>query len=508
MAGKSNEVNKIVEREGEFCVISEDGTRSFGCYVDRSAAERRLEQIEGFKGNSLLVNFNMQVNRDMIRREVRGGDEFVIIRSATLPDNVIMNGGLYPAGEIEAGYRTLEGTLAPLGHPQDADGSYIPAASQYAIDNYYVGAANENVRRDSNRVFLDKAINVRVANGTDRGKRLMDRIKALEEGNGAPIHTSTGVFLRQLHEPGMTHNGDKYDWVATEMRFDHDAILLDEPGAATPDQGVGIAVNSKGDLFKVVNEMIEPIGNAKSLNQLREIMDRAVRDKFDTGRDEYIYVEDVFSDHVIYCKMDKAFRVDYTMDGDTVEFTSEPIEVRREVDYKPISVINRLLSILGFAQEVKPAYNSESKYLQTPNSGVDPMKEKMIKRLKEANLYKEDMDDDAMMNAYDKMMKGEEKPKGNADELAAVVTNALAPLVERIEAMESEKKAERESQKSEHVTAVVNSGLLDEETAKAMPAEALAKLAANCHQGGGAQFLSTAFAGNAADKEFSDEMPD
>ncbi len=31
------------------------------------------------------------------------------------------------------------------------------------------------------------------------------------------------------------------------MMFDHVAVLLDEPGAGTPEEGVGIFVNSEGD---------------------------------------------------------------------------------------------------------------------------------------------------------------------------------------------------------------------------------------------------------------------
>lgn len=40
---------RIVSREGRFCVVSEDGSRSFGCYDTESEAEARLEQVERFK---------------------------------------------------------------------------------------------------------------------------------------------------------------------------------------------------------------------------------------------------------------------------------------------------------------------------------------------------------------------------------------------------------------------------------------------------------------------------
>src|SRR5690606_23568032 len=64
--------------------------------------------------------------------------------------------------------------------------------------------------------------------------------KAIEAGD--PIHTSTGILM-QL-EP--VANNAKYGKVARNMVFDHDAILLGEEGAATPEQGVGMLVNSAG----------------------------------------------------------------------------------------------------------------------------------------------------------------------------------------------------------------------------------------------------------------------
>ena len=39
---------EIVVEDGQYCVRSKDGTRSFGCYVSRAEAEERLAQVESF----------------------------------------------------------------------------------------------------------------------------------------------------------------------------------------------------------------------------------------------------------------------------------------------------------------------------------------------------------------------------------------------------------------------------------------------------------------------------
>ena len=57
------------------------------------------------------------MNAAAVRKVKRNGRDLVIVPSATLPDDVVMNGIKYPAGEIEASFKTLERTPAPLGHP-------------------------------------------------------------------------------------------------------------------------------------------------------------------------------------------------------------------------------------------------------------------------------------------------------------------------------------------------------------------------------------------------------
>lgn len=184
--------------------------------------------------SSVRVNIKAVVNNAMIRREKRNGKDYIIVPSATLPDDVVMNGIKYPAAEIEKSYQTLDRTYATFGHPK-VNGVYVSAREPEALnDNYYVGAFNENVRRENGRVFLDKAIDVAYAMQSDKGRALLDAIN-----KGEPIHTSTGVYL-ELNE-------DVEPKEAKNMLFDHDAILIGEEGAATPSQGVGVFVNSDNE---------------------------------------------------------------------------------------------------------------------------------------------------------------------------------------------------------------------------------------------------------------------
>ena len=111
------------------------------------------------------VNVRVAVNAASIRREQHNGREHIVIPSFTLPDEVIMNGGLYPHDEIEKSYASLEGTLAPLGHPQ-VDGDYVSARQPEAINSYHIGAWNRNVKRVGNRISVEKWLDVEYAKNT------------------------------------------------------------------------------------------------------------------------------------------------------------------------------------------------------------------------------------------------------------------------------------------------------------------------------------------------------
>ncbi|RVO28955.1 hypothetical protein [Sinorhizobium meliloti] len=202
------------------------------------------------------VNVRSVANTKAVRKEKRNGRDVVIVPSATLPDNIIMNGIMYPADEIEKSYVSLNRTPAPLGHPT-INGKFVSARDPEGINLGYIGAWNENVRRENGRVFLDKVIDVEVANRSPGGKEVLAAIE-----KGEPVHTSTGL-LANLEAVSIASD---HKHIARNIQFDHDAILLNESGAATPEQGVGMLVNANGE-----QEEIEVINSSLTEEADREI---------------------------------------------------------------------------------------------------------------------------------------------------------------------------------------------------------------------------------------------
>ena len=235
------------------------------------------------------VNITRLVNTKTARKEKRNGRDVIIVPSATMPNDIVMNGVKYPAKEIEKSYLSLNRSPAPLNHPM-VNGKFVSSRDPEGLNQGWIGAWNENARYENGKVYLDKVIDVQKANESEGGRRVLEAIE-----KGEPVHTSTGL-LAHLE---FVQNSDEYEAIAHNIEFDHDAILLDYEGAATPDQGVGLFVNSSGSLeeIDVINSIwddadrdmdwaIESIARAlerKAKVPLLERLKAAVTDAFGLG---------------------------------------------------------------------------------------------------------------------------------------------------------------------------------------------------------------------------------
>ena len=198
--------------------------------------------------NKITVNILSIINKSSkITKEIINNKEHYIIRDVVpVVDDVVMNNGLYPKEEIDKSYSSINGNLMPIGHP-NIDGQFVSASNAKAINEYYGGAWAENVHKDQDKVLLDCYVDIEFARNHEKGKQLLERLDAMFNGEDVnPIHVSTGLILNKVYKTGKS-KGKKYDWVATNMQFDHVAILLNEQGAATPNEGVGMFVNSEGE---------------------------------------------------------------------------------------------------------------------------------------------------------------------------------------------------------------------------------------------------------------------
>lgn len=225
----------------------------------------------------LQVNVFTVINAasNISEQVIDGDDHYVIKNVVPLVDDVVMNGGMYPADEIKKSYVGLNEKPAPYNHPQ-VDGTYVSANNIRAVNQFHVGAWIENSSHDGGKVLVDLKVNKVTAERTEKGKELLTRIKALQDNaEGAePIHVSTGLLLNREQAKGNS-KGKQYTWIARNMEWDHLAILPPGvPGAGTPDDGVGIFATNSGDIERITVNLDDAV-NGKEKN----IIDMSTEDR-------------------------------------------------------------------------------------------------------------------------------------------------------------------------------------------------------------------------------------
>ncbi|NUE95132.1 DUF2213 domain-containing protein [Gilliamella sp. ESL0232] len=200
------------------------------------------------------VNVLSVVNsKSKISTQIIDGKEHIVINDVVpIVDDIVMNGIFYPADEINKSYMTLNDNLMPLDHPR-INNEHVSALNPQAINNFYIGAWGRNVRKSNDKVLMDAYIDRKFAESTEKGRMLVNRLDDMMSGkNTTPIHVSTGLTYTPDNQSG-TSKGKRYNSIARNMKFDHVAILPDKQGAATPDDGVGIFVNSNGEKSPIEN---------------------------------------------------------------------------------------------------------------------------------------------------------------------------------------------------------------------------------------------------------------
>lgn len=149
-----------------------------------------------------------------------------------------------------------------------------------------------------------------------RAKEVDSRILEAVE-NGKSVEVSTGLHVRRQKKKGVW-NGEKYDWVAVKQQPDHLAVLPDQKGACSVQDGAGLLMNSE-----------------MSFTSISRLVSDALGSKYgEKGKSWQGWICDVFSDHVIYNVSGKMYAIDYKLTQSGVKLVGSPKSVERVIEYR------------------------------------------------------------------------------------------------------------------------------------------------------------------------------
>ena len=306
-----------------------------------------IRQASGVVGNIKGMERYIQVNTDYdIRTETIEGVDHIVVPVVMMVEGV-HNGSagalLHLTEDLGKFPEAWNGMPVTIQHPTE-DGHNVSANSPEVIASQSVGRIY-NTHMDNGKlkaeVWLDEA----------RLQRLSpEALTYIQRGD--ELQVSIGVFTDEDNTPGE-FRGVPYEAIARNHRPDHLALLPGAEGACSWDDGCGIRANKKKggkdvkkaelDLHQVTmydsqKTIVDHITDNK--NGYREMIQlvQAELDSMDT-QVKYYYLAELYEDQLIYeIRMQGEgttyYQQNYTIsNNDEVEFSGDPVEVRREVDF-------------------------------------------------------------------------------------------------------------------------------------------------------------------------------
>jgi hypothetical protein len=288
------------------------------------------------------------LNAGKVQRE---GDLIVVRDACGAVDDIVMHRVLYPGAELRKGAPTLNGRVAPIGHPKNEAGQYISANSADALLTSYAGVVCKNARHEAGRTLTDLYINAAMAKSHPKGAEVVAWCEAALNGESPePMHVSTGLIAEMVDRKGESR-GKAYDRVATNIRYDHLALLPGAQGAASPEEGVGMFNDGDGNVQPVVTLQLPEVAEDRRFegvtgwlrkllgNGADELSFSQIERGLQSSLPEMSWVREVFARYAIWVDKDgRMHRQDYTVASDgSVAWAGSPQEVREERSYEPIA---------------------------------------------------------------------------------------------------------------------------------------------------------------------------
>ncbi len=299
---------------------------------------------------------NIKVNLSGVTRHDKMAGRDYLVASAVMIVEGVLDGShgplLYPADELKKSVPLWNNKPAVLYHPE-ANGEGISACDPVVITNRGLGVL-------MNTSFEDNKLKTEVWLDMERVKAIDERVLEAVE-NQEVMELSTGLLTDDDDTPGE-FNGVAYDSTARNYRPDHLAILPDQIGACSIEDGAGfLRLNKAGDKLtftlkeSIVQERMylkenkkavlgimnrgvrEFLDNEMSDGDRRQLLQSLLSDKF-PDEDFGPWIDDIFSDDdfFIYENDGTLFKQEFEEDGGEVSLKGIPVAVKKSVSFDPI----------------------------------------------------------------------------------------------------------------------------------------------------------------------------
>lgn len=335
---------------------------------EKVAAASAIKQANGVvNANAENKSYSAYKNKQILNYEVKltlHQKKAHIVAPVVMMVEGVHNGSqgplLHTIGELGKFPASWNGIPIIIYHPEE-DGQAISANDPDIVDNAVVGRVY-NTEVDGKKLKAEAWFDEDQLN-TVSPQTLQDI------NDGKEIEVSLGMFTENEMETG-THNGEEYVGIAHNHRPDHLAILPDQIGACSCEDGCGLGANTKNENMKIETAIkllrtggfsINTIGiqSEQGYQEKMQLVYGALRTLESDGK--YCYLEEMYDDSLIYSQsgngVSKMYKQTYKIESGKIEFVGEPIEVHKKVEY----VVNSGLTRTKFSTNNKKEDKKMSK---------------------------------------------------------------------------------------------------------------------------------------------------
>ncbi len=272
---------------------------------------------------------------DITRREQLNEQEHLVIPVVAAKVGV-MNRVFYSNTALNGTFEAWNGVPTPVSHPTSPNGAFITANSP-KVEN------TQNVGRFYNVVFKGNKLKGEIWLNIEKAESLgfSNVVERFEKGE--PMEISTGLFINARDETGV-FNDEEFDFVAEDISPDHLALLPNEVGACSLEDGCGAMktnceckVTNKEKFYnalKLVGSKLGLTSNVISDSDVRDQIRALIQEtELSSDIEMHSWVVDVFPDFFVFERKGKLFKRDYSISNDVVKLGADTQEVIRKTSF-------------------------------------------------------------------------------------------------------------------------------------------------------------------------------
>lgn len=209
------------------------------------------------------------------RREFLDGREHVVVPITSIVPGVLPGSRgalLYPPEEVSRRPSDWDDVPLTFFHPHNINGKPSSVRDGDALLRHGIGVSRRSIfngkLQHEGWYDIEKVKSAEKRFGVEG---VLNRIL-----KGEPIETSTGLYTEDEPAPkGAHHNGRPYDYVARNYRPDHIALLPNQRGACSLNDGCGINVNRRVENQASVSELVLTLMHAATGAHLLHLQTRS-----------------------------------------------------------------------------------------------------------------------------------------------------------------------------------------------------------------------------------------